>query len=141
MVEDNVLISRAQSGDEKAFVDLMRAYHTFVSAIVVGIVNNSHDAEDLVQEAFINAYRGLPRLEDPTKFKSWLAEIARNCARNWLRKQRVDTVSIDEVSADTLRTSESPGARLIRNEQYRVDSPGNEGFARERSKNCLGVLS
>ena len=114
MVEDNVLISRAQSGDEKAFVDLMRAYHTFVSAIVVGIVNNSHDAEDLVQEAFINAYRGLPRLEDPTKFKSWLAEIA----RNWLRKQRVDTVPIDEVSADTLRTSESPGRRLIRNEQY-----------------------
>ena len=118
MVEDNVLISRAQSADEQTYVDLMRAYHAFVYAIVVGIVNNSHDAEDLVQEAFINAYRGLPRLEDPTKFKSWLAKIARNCARNWLRKQRVDTVPIDEVSADTLRTSESPGRRLIRNEQY-----------------------
>ena len=118
MVEDNVLISRAQSADEQTYVDLMRAYHAFVYAIVVGIVNNSHDAEDLVQEAFINAYRGLPRLEDPTKFKSWLAKIARKCARNCLRKQRVDTVPIDEVTADTLRTSESPGSRLIRNEQY-----------------------
>ena len=120
MVEDNVLISRAQSGDEQALVDLMRAYHAFVYAIVVGIVNNSHDAEDLVQEAFINAYRGLSQLEDTTKFKSWLAEIARNCARNWLRKQRVDTVPIDEVSADTLRTSESPGAQLIRDEQIEI---------------------
>ena len=120
MVEDNILISRVQSGDEQAFVDLMRDYHAFVYAIVVGIVNNSHDAEDLVQEAFINAYRGLSQLEDTTKFKSWLAEIARNCARNWLRKQRVDTVPIDEVSADTLRTSESPGAQLIRDEQIEI---------------------
>ena len=120
MVEDNILISRVQSSDEQAFVDLMRDYHAFVYAIVVGIVNNSHDAEDLVQEAFINAYRGLSQLEDTTKFKSWLAEIARNCTRNWLRKQRVDTVPIDEVSADTLRTSESPGAQLIRDEQIEI---------------------
>ena len=59
VVEDDVLISRAQSGDEQAFVDLMRAYHAFVYAIVIGIANNSHDAEDVVQEVFINAYRGL----------------------------------------------------------------------------------
>ncbi|MDE0504772.1 MAG: sigma-70 family RNA polymerase sigma factor, partial [Candidatus Poribacteria bacterium] len=51
------------------------------------------------------------------KFRSWLAEIARNCARNWLRRQRVDTVPIDEVDADTLRISESPSSMLIRDEQ------------------------
>lgn len=120
MVEDDVLISRARSGDEQAFVDLMQAYHAFVYAIVVRMVKNSHDAEDLVQEAFINVYKGLSQLEDATKFKSWLAEVARNCARNWLRKQRIDTVPIDEVSADTLQTSESPGAQLIRDEQIEL---------------------
>ena len=120
MVEDDVLISRAQSGDEQAYVDLMRAYHAYVFAIVIGIVDNAHDAEDVVQDAFINAYRGLSQLEDTTKFKSWLAEIARNCARNSMRKRRVDTVPIDEVSADTLRTSESPIAQLIHDEQINL---------------------
>ena len=120
MVEDDTLISRAQSGDEQAFVDLMGAYHAYVFAIVIGIVDNTHDAEDVVQDAFINAYRGLSQLEDTTKFKSWLAEIARNCARNSMRKRRVDTVPIDEVSADTLRTRESPSAQLIRDEQIEL---------------------
>ena len=86
VVEDDVLISRAQSGDDQAFVDLMRAYHAFVYAIVIGIVNNSHDAEDIVQETFINTYRGLSQLEDTTKFKSWLAEVARETGyenREW----------------------------------------------------------
>ncbi|MDE0042970.1 MAG: sigma-70 family RNA polymerase sigma factor [Candidatus Poribacteria bacterium] len=120
VVEDDVLISRAQSGDEQAFVDLVRAYHAFVYAVVIGIVNNSHDAEDVVQEVFINAYRGLSQLEDTTKFKSWLAEVGRNCARNWLRKQRFDTVPIDAVSADTLQTAESPDTQLIRDEQIEL---------------------
>ncbi len=120
MVEDDTLISRAQSGDEQAFVDLMRAYHTYVFAIVIGIVDNAHDAEDVVQDVFINAYGGLSQLEDTTKFKSWLAEIARNCARNSMRKRKVDTVPIDEVSADTLRTRDSPSAQLIRDEQIEL---------------------
>ena len=120
MVEDDTLISRAQSGDEQAFVDLMRAYHAYVFAIVIGIVDNSHDAEDVVQDVFINAYRGLSQLEDTAKFKSWLAEIARNCARNSMRKRRVNTVPIEQVSADTLRTSESPSTQLIRDEQIEL---------------------
>ncbi len=120
VVEDDVLISRAQSGDEQAFVDLMRAYHAFVYAIVIGMVNNSHDAEDVVQEVFINTYRRLSQLEDTTKFKSWLAEVARNCARNWQRTQRMDTVSINNVSEGTLQTADSPEKQLIRDEELEM---------------------
>ena len=117
MANDNTLIHRAQTGDEGAFTDLMREYYPFVYAIVIRIVNNSHDAEEVVQDAFFNAYRGLTQLEAATKFKSWLAEIAQNCARNWLRKQRDDTVSIDEVSEEILQTQDSPDERLTRLEQ------------------------
>ena len=117
MAKDNTLIHRAQTGDEEAFADLMRAYHAFVYAIVIGIVDNSHDVEEVIQDTFLNAYRGLTQLEDPAKFDSWLAEIARNCARQWLRKQRGDTVSIDEVSEQMLQTQDSPDERLIRLEQ------------------------
>ena len=117
MTKENTLIHRAQDGDEGAFAALMRSYHAFVCAIVVGIVHNSHDAEEVVQDTFLSAYRGLEQLEDSAKFKSWLAEIARNRARNWLRKQRGDTISIDEVGEHLLQTEDSPHERLARQEQ------------------------
>ena len=117
MAKENTLIYRAQSGDEGAFADLMRSYHAFVYTIVVGIVNNPHDAEEVVQDAFLNAYQGLSQLEDATKFKSWLAEITRNRARNWLRKQQGETVSFDDVSEEMLQTVDSPDERLTRQEQ------------------------
>ena len=117
MTKENTLIYRAQTGDEGAFADLMRSYHAFVYAIVVGVVDNSHDAEEVVQDAFLSAYQGLSQLEDTTKFKSWLAEITRNCARQWLRKQRGETVSLDEVSEEMLQTADSPEERLTRQEQ------------------------
>ena len=117
MAKENTLIYRAQDGDEGAFAELMRSYHAFVCAIVIGIVDNSHDAEEVVQDTFLSAYRGLTQLEDRAKFKSWLAEIARNRARNWLRKQRGVTVSIDEVSEHLLQTEDSPDERLTRLEQ------------------------
>ncbi len=117
MTKENTLIYRAQSGDEGAFADLMRSYHAFVYAIVVGVVDNSHDAEEVVQDAFLNAYQGLRQLEDATKFKSWLAEITRNRARNWLRKQQGETVSLDDVSEHLLQTEGSPDERLARLEQ------------------------
>ena len=117
MAKENTLIYRAQTGDEGAFAELMRAYHAYVYAIVIGIVKNSHDAEEVVQDTFLSAYRGLTQLEDRKKFKSWLAEIARNRARNWLRKQRGDTVSIDGVSEHLLQTEDSPDERLTRLEQ------------------------
>ena len=117
MAKDSTLIHRAQVGDEGAFADLMREHYPFVYTIVIRIVKNSHDAEEVVQDTFLNAYRGLTQLEDTTKFKSWLGEIAQNCGRNWLRKQRGDTVSIDEVSEQMLQTADSFDERLIQQEQ------------------------
>ena len=117
MANDNTLICRAQSGDEGAFVDLIRVYYPFVYAIVIRIVNNPHDAEEVVQDTFLNAYRGLAQYQEMAKFKNWLGEIARNRARSWLRKQRIDTVPIDEVSEQILQTEDSSDERLIRQEQ------------------------
>ena len=120
MANDNGLIYRAQAGDEEAFSELMRAYYAYVYAIVIGIVSNPHDAEEIVQDTFLNAYRGLALLEDTAKFKSWLAEIARNRARARLRKQRVDTVSIDEVGEHTLQAPDAIDEQLIRDEQLEL---------------------
>ena len=117
MDSNNTLICRAQSGDEGAFVDLIRVYYPFVYAIVIRIVNNPHDAEEVVQDTFLNAYRGLEQYQEMAKFKNWLGEIARNRARSWLRKQRIDTVPIDEVNEHSLGTQDLPDEQLIRREQ------------------------
>ena len=117
MTNNNTLIYRAQVGDEGAFADLMREYYPFVYTIVIRIVDNPHDVEEVVQDTFLSAYQGLAQLEDTTKFKSWLAEIARNCARQWIRKQRGKTVSLDEVSEGILQTEDSPDERLAQQEQ------------------------
>ena len=117
MANEKVLISRAQSGDEGAFADLMRSHYAFVYAIVIGIVNNPHDAEEVVQDTFLNAYRGLAQYEEQTKFRSWLATIARNRALNWLRAQRMDTVSINEVEERALQIPNTLDDQLIRDEQ------------------------
>ena len=117
MASDDTLINRAQSGDEGAFVDLIRVYYPFVYAIVIRIVNDPHDAEEIVQDTFLNAYRGLGQYQEMEKFQNWLGEIARNRARSWLRKQRIDTVPIDEVNEHTLGTEDLPDEQLIRREQ------------------------
>ena len=117
MANDKALISRAQSGDEQAFADLMRANYAFVYAIVIGIMDNPHDAEEVVQDTFLNVYRGLAQYEEQTKFRSWLAKIARNRALNWLRTQRMNTVSINEVEEHTLQTPNTLDDQLIRDEQ------------------------
>ncbi|RKU10716.1 hypothetical protein C6502_10855 [Candidatus Poribacteria bacterium] len=117
MVSNDTLIRRAQSGDEGAFVELIRVYYPFVYAIVIKIVNDPHDAEEIVQDTFLNAYRGLGRYQEMERFKNWLGEIARNRARSWLRKQRIDTVPIDEVNEHTLGTEDLPDEQLIRREQ------------------------
>ena len=129
MAKDDTLVYRAQTGDEGAFAELMREYYPFVYVVVIRIVNNSHDAEEVVQDAFLNAYRGLAQYQDMAKFKNWLGEIARNRARSWLRKQRLDTVPIDEVSEHTLGTQDLPDEQLIRREQ------------RELIHSAMGTLS
>ena len=120
MANDNTLIYRAQTGDEGAFTELMREYYPLVYTIVIRIVDNPHDAEELVQDTFLNAYRGLMQLEDAVKFKSWLAEIARNCARQWVRKRRINTISLEEVGERVLQTQDSPDEQLVRQEQRKL---------------------
>ena len=129
MAKDDTLIHRAQSGDDGAFVELIRVYYPFVYAIVIGIVNNPHDAEEVVQDTFLNAYRGLAEYQEMAKFKNWLGEIARNRARSWLRKQRIDTVPIDEVNEHILGTQDLPEEQLMRSEQ------------RELIRRAMGTLS
>ena len=120
MAKDSELISRAQSGDEQAFAELMRAHYAFVYRIVIEIVNNPHDAEEVVQDTFLNAYCGLGQIEERTRFRNWLAKIARNRALNWQREQRADTMPIDDLVESAVQAADSLGEQLIRDEELEM---------------------
>ena len=131
MTKEDTIVSRAQRGDERAFADLVKNYHAFVYAVVSAVLENADDAEEVVQDTFINVYRGLPRLKDTASFNAWLAEIARNCARDRLRKRRLETVPIDEVGPHKLETSDAPEARLIRDEQIELIRGAMEALSKK----------
>ena len=87
MSEQNVdqkLVERVQRGDKKAFNLLVTKYQHKVANLISRYVKNQGDVPDIVQEAFIKAYRALPNFRGDSAFYTWLYRIAVNCAKNQL---------------------------------------------------------
>ena len=85
---DNELARRAAAGDRETFRMLVEAHSDQVYRIALGIVRNHHDAEEVVQETFLRAYRGLGRFRGDAAFSSWIYRIAVNAGNDLGRKQR-----------------------------------------------------
>lgn len=96
---DEQLVDRAAHGDAGAFEALVapRLDRTFRTACA--ILGNEADARDAVQDAFVSAWRNLPRLRDRAKFDAWLGQMVVNRCRDMLRhRTRSREVALDEVS-------------------------------------------
>lgn len=98
--EDTLLAFRAADGDEKAFEELVKKYERFVSTCIYPVLGNSEDVLDVSQEVFLKTYRSLSTFKGESGFSTWLYRIAKNCAYDFLRKKRGDTVSLDETDED-----------------------------------------
>lgn len=85
---DASLIERCRGGDASAYEPLVRRYQVLVCSIAYSIVGRVAVSEEIGQDAFLLAWKNLPKLNDPTRFKSWLSTITRNRARAWLKQQR-----------------------------------------------------
>ena len=88
MTNDAQLLTRAQSGDEGAFVALTETLRGELQVHCYRIVGSVQDAEDLVQETLVAAWRGLERFERRASLRSWLYAIATNRCLNHLRDRR-----------------------------------------------------
>src|SRR5215510_10245339 len=75
---ENDLIARAQNGDVDAFCSLVSGHQRVMYALALRFCNNHHDAEDLVQEVFLNAYRAIARFRAESTFHTWLRRIMVN---------------------------------------------------------------
>jgi RNA polymerase sigma factor (sigma-70 family) len=85
---DSELVAAARAGDRVAFGMLLDRHDRAVRVVVRRLLGDS-EAEDVAQEAFLQAYLGLQRLRDPTRFGAWLCAIAVNLAKMRLRERRV----------------------------------------------------
>ena len=84
---DQLLVDRVQLGDKKAFGLLVSKYQRKLMRLVSRLVRDQAEAEDVVQEAFIKAYRALPQFRGDSAFYTWLYRIGINTAKNYLVTQ------------------------------------------------------
>lgn len=94
--EEQVWLEQAMRGDQIAFGKLVEAYQTPVYNLAYRMLNNSGEAEEAAQEAFIRAYTRLESYDAAHKFSTWLLSITSNYCIDQLRKRRALLLSIDE---------------------------------------------
>jgi RNA polymerase sigma-70 factor (ECF subfamily) len=109
--DDRALAAQAAQGRDGSFREILRRYERPVFSLVYRMVRDRALAEDLAQEAFIRAFNAIDSYDATYKFSSWLFKIANNHTIDYLRKRKLDTVSIhgspsassaDEVSRTSI---------------------------------------
>ena len=101
-------VKKTLAGDQAAYEPLVEAYQGRIFAFVAGRIRDLSATEDIVQNAFVEAYMHLKSLKSPEKFAGWLRGIALNLSNKWLQQKR-PIISIDDTSRDiTPEVSEFP---------------------------------
>lgn len=96
---DAELVDRTRAGDYSGYEELVRRYQRRIYALVYNMTGHKQDAEDMVQEVFVKAYRSLGGFKGDSSFYTWIYRIATNRTINFLkkRKRRISDVSLDDV--------------------------------------------
>lgn len=119
---DRLLIDRFRKGDASAFDEMVTRHWDRIYAMVHQLLRNPQDAEEVTQDAFIRAHRGLANFRGDSAFSTWLYQIATNLARNrywyWWRRKRDRTVSFDQPIGDD---NDTPLSEVFAGEAVKPD--------------------
>ncbi|QIB64487.1 RNA polymerase sigma factor RpoE [Kineobactrum salinum] len=118
---DKQLVARVQKGDSRAFDVLVLKYQHKIFGLISRYVNDPDEVQDVAQEAFIKAYRALPKFRGESAFYTWLYRIAINTAKNYLvsRSRRPPGSDVEIGDAEyfegggALREIETPETALF----------------------------
>jgi RNA polymerase sigma-70 factor (ECF subfamily) len=113
------LVAAARDGDREAFDELVKATYAETYTLAYRLMGEEEDARDVVQEAYLRAYRGLKRFRGDAQFSTWMYRITANCASTHLGKRRrnrheelVDDVAVEEhVAANPEARTEAVALR------------------------------
>ena len=100
------LVTAAKAGDRSAFDELVRATYADAYTLAYRLTGNEEDARDVVQDAYLRAYRGLRRFRGDAQFSTWLYRITANCASTALSRRSKNThddLEDEETMADERR--------------------------------------
>ncbi|MTA74379.1 MAG: sigma-70 family RNA polymerase sigma factor, partial [Actinobacteria bacterium] len=81
------LVAAAQQGDESAFELLVQATYVQTYTLAVRLTGNSEDARDVTQEAYLRAYRALPKFRGESQFSTWMYRVTANCASTQMQRR------------------------------------------------------
>lgn len=120
MKDDAHLIAASLQGDSAAFGHLVRKYQDRVFNVVLHVVGDRMEAEDLVQDAFVQAFTKLKSFQGNSAFYTWLYRIAFNLAVSRQRRRKPEA-SVEQrreaAGLDPVDRAEDPGERLLREER------------------------
>ena len=126
---DARIVREVLSGKHDAFSTLVERYLPAIHALAFSQTGNHSDADDVAQESFLKAYRSLDSLREPRKFGSWLATIAKNTARSFMRDraQRAEVALDESTPAAESDDMETRDLRvLLKGQIERLDEPQRE---------------
>lgn len=92
---DEEIINRVLKGDQAAYALILERYQNYVFTLVLRFTENREDAEEIAQDVFVKAYRSLADFRGDSKFSTWLFTITRTTCLSFLRKKKLDTLSLD----------------------------------------------
>jgi RNA polymerase sigma-70 factor (ECF subfamily) len=94
------LVSKAKEGDQKAYAEIMQRYKDSIYFMALKMVNNKDDAMDLTVETFAKAFENLGKYKPEYAFSTWLFRIATNNSIDFIRKKRLNLVSLDNLNEE-----------------------------------------
>lgn len=110
---DAELVAKAKQQDTLAFGELVSRYQKTVYRIILRMVKSPDDADDLTQDTFVRAYRGLKTFKEEFDFHPWLYRIAVNQSINFLnRRKRQAAVDLDDVPEGDIKKGPAPESPL-----------------------------
>ncbi len=138
--DDEALVLRAQTGDMRAYDELVTRHRGRIFAMIRNMIKNEADAWDLSQEVFIKAWQALPRFEVKARFSTWLYRIAHNAVYDQVRRKRPE--SGDELNDELLaRDRIDPAAATTPAAERRPDEALSGDELRTKIEAALDKLS
>jgi RNA polymerase sigma-70 factor (ECF subfamily) len=126
------IVSRARAGDPEAFCDIFQRYSKPILAFIFHLLGDKSRAEELTQEAFFRAFRGIGRFQESARLSTWLFGIARNVAWEAIRTQRrsLREVVLDDSISHTLHDDRAgPGESILTAELQRAIRRSLQGLS------------
>ncbi len=105
---DAHLVRRAQQGDSDAFAALFQRHKTRIYSVCLRMTNNTAEAEDLTQDAFLQVFRKLSTFHGDSALSTWLYRIAVNTVLMHFRKKALRQISLDEPYSQDAKTGRGP---------------------------------